>query len=214
LVAIRTFIYKALGRLHRRHDVDRRRYEFEAAYASQGDVWSYKSDPYEAKKYKRTLEAVLKWRRAKASVLEIGCSVGVFTSQLAAHFDRVAGVDVSAEALRQAGALVREQANVELVRRDVLELSFERSFSVILCAEVLYYIGERDVPAVCDKLRGMMDADSILITVHPAKTRASDDYSFFGWDEVLAGYFRLLETVEMADDTRPYRVSVFEVHAD
>jgi cyclopropane fatty-acyl-phospholipid synthase-like methyltransferase len=62
------------------------------------DPFNYQFAAYERRKYHKTLETVLKWRSGAESVLELGCSIGVFTQMLANYFVRVTALDISNEA--------------------------------------------------------------------------------------------------------------------
>ena len=76
-----------------------RRFEFEKRYLEHGDYWNYEASDYERAKYGRTMDCILALRSGNASVLEVGCSVGVFTELLAAQFEQVTAIDISQEAL-------------------------------------------------------------------------------------------------------------------
>ena len=54
---------------------------FDRIYQQNPDPWNFETSPYEAEKYRRTLAALPRKRYMRA--LEIGCSIGVLTSQLA-----------------------------------------------------------------------------------------------------------------------------------
>ena len=66
---------------------------FDALYALDPDPWKFASSAYERKKYAVTLAAMPKPRYARG--LEIGCSIGVLTRELAARCDAILGVDVA-----------------------------------------------------------------------------------------------------------------------
>src|ERR1700744_4973631 len=54
---------------------------FDLLYAQRSDPWDFATSPYEAAKYAATLAALPKPRYKNA--LELGCSIGVLTQQLA-----------------------------------------------------------------------------------------------------------------------------------
>ncbi|MFC7609312.1 SAM-dependent methyltransferase [Teichococcus aestuarii] len=59
---------------------------FEALYAADPDPWRFRDSAYEAGKYAATLAALERPRYGR--VLEVGCSIGVLTKQLAGRCDR------------------------------------------------------------------------------------------------------------------------------
>ena len=75
---------------------------FRAVYEANDDPWNFEASPYEQAKYAASLAALPQVHYGRA--LEIGCSIGVFTAQLAARCQHLLGVDVSEIALAQARA--------------------------------------------------------------------------------------------------------------
>ncbi|HXP28361.1 MAG TPA: class I SAM-dependent methyltransferase, partial [Solirubrobacteraceae bacterium] len=100
--------------------------------------WSYESSDYERAKYASTLAALPSGRFANA--LEVGCSIGVFTEQLAARCDRVLAIDFSARALRLARCRLYAHGNVELRQASFPEQAPAGHWQLILCSELLYYL--------------------------------------------------------------------------
>jgi 2-polyprenyl-3-methyl-5-hydroxy-6-metoxy-1,4-benzoquinol methylase len=114
----RALVYGLLNKFNYHLRTGNRRFEFERAYVDKPDLWNYHSSPYERQKYERTLARALDWRRASESVLEIGCSVGVFSKMLASHFDKVTAIDVSKEALGAATDYNRAKKNIRFIHSD------------------------------------------------------------------------------------------------
>jgi hypothetical protein len=78
-----------LNQLHYLSKTGNRRFEFERLYLEHGDPWNYRDSLYEQDKYQRTLSCALNWRKRGEAALEVGCSIGVFSRLLAAHFDNM-----------------------------------------------------------------------------------------------------------------------------
>ena len=112
---------------------------FEQLYARDPDPWRFASSDYERDKYAATLEALPPGRCTRG--FEVGCSIGVFTRQLAARCDELLAVDVSAIALRQAEERCEDQPWVEFRPMDARREWPDGSFDLILFSEVLYYLG-------------------------------------------------------------------------
>lgn len=207
----RVLIWGLLNKLNYLSRTGNRRYEFERLYLETPDPWNYYFSPYERQKYERTLACALNWRSASASALEIGCSVGVFSHLLAGHFDKVTAIDVSKEALGAAANYNHEQKNICFLHGSLQSVHLVGRYDVIFCAEVLYYIAERDIPKVCRQLDQHLAADGIILLVTGLSSgkSKSDFFYFDGWTEVLdADFERVFEEI-VQNPSRPYRIVVF-----
>src|SRR6266403_6344557 len=161
----RILMWGLLNTINRSLRTGNRRFEFERLYLENPDPWNYHSSAYERQKYERILACALKWRNASERALEVGCSVGVFSGMLARHFDRVTAIDVSKEALAAAARYNHSAKNICFVRRDLQSLNVEDQYNLIFCAEVPYYIGEKDVQIVCRQLDRYLSASGIIVLV-------------------------------------------------
>ena len=74
--------------------------QFDALYERDPDPWDFETSAYEAQKRAATLAAIAGKRFARA--LELGCSTGRLTVELAEVSDRIVAVDCSATALAMA----------------------------------------------------------------------------------------------------------------
>lgn len=115
---------------------------FDALYAADTDPWQFATSPYEAEKYAATIGALP--RRHFADALEVGCSIGVLTRELARFCDRLLAIDVADAALAQARAA---NPGVHFERRRVPQEWPVGRFDLIVLSEVLYYL---DAPAIED----------------------------------------------------------------
>jgi SAM-dependent methyltransferase len=111
---------------------------FERIYAASPDPWDYCTSSYEREKYLATLAALP--ARPLGQVLEVGCSIGVFTAQLAPRCERVVGLDFSARALALARERVGELTNVQLCQASFPEQAPDGPWDAVVCSEVLYYL--------------------------------------------------------------------------
>jgi hypothetical protein len=69
-------------------------------YARDADPWKFASSDYERHKYEATLNALPMDRYARG--LEVGCSIGVFTSMLAPRCESLVAIDPAERALEEA----------------------------------------------------------------------------------------------------------------
>lgn len=111
---------------------------FERLYHESPDPWSYRTSSYEQQKYAATLAALRK--PTHGLTLEVGCSIGVFTRQLAARCQHVVAIDFSRGALELARRNLRDARNVDLLRASFPEETPPGSWDLILCSEILYYL--------------------------------------------------------------------------
>jgi 2-polyprenyl-3-methyl-5-hydroxy-6-metoxy-1,4-benzoquinol methylase len=197
----RALVWGLLNTINRSLRTGNRRFEFERLYLEHPDPWSYKTSAYELGKYRHALAVAEKWRRSARNALEIGCSVGVFSRMLAQRFDRVTAVDFSKEALDDAIRGSRAAKNLRFAQRALQSLDLGERFDVIFCAEVLYYLDDRDVPVVCRRLAEHLAEGGVIVFV------SGDPQD--RWPGILAGRFEQLFEEEVEDAMRPYRVAVF-----
>jgi SAM-dependent methyltransferase len=111
---------------------------FERLYRESPDPWGYRTSGYEQQKYAATLAALPK--QSHGLCLEIGCSIGVFTSLLAARCEHLVAIDFSLGALELARRHLQGVPNVDLLRASFPEQAPPGCWDVIVCSEVLYYL--------------------------------------------------------------------------
>jgi SAM-dependent methyltransferase len=111
---------------------------FERLYHESSDPWGYRTSGYERDKYAATLAALPKGSHGLC--LEVGCSIGVFTAQLAARCEHVVAIDFSLGALQLARRQLRGVCNVDLLRASFPEETPPGSWDLIVCSEILYYL--------------------------------------------------------------------------
>jgi len=206
----RSLVYSARNKLNFWLGNGDRRFEFEKRYLEHGDYWNYETSDYERAKYRRTMDCIVALRSGNASVLEVGCSVGVFTELLAAQFEQVTAIDVSREALALA-ARRHSRSNIRFVRSDIREIPATSRYNVIVCAEILYYIPEEDVTRVVNKLADLLSDQGIVVTVSGVTGSKSDAKYFDDWNDVLSERFERLALDDFEEGNRPYRIAAFAI---
>lgn len=136
---------------------------FEDLYASSPDPWNYCASNYEHRKYADTLAALP--LRPLGSALEVGCSIGVFTRQLAMRCERVVGIDFSPRALALARARVGELMNVQLCQASFPEQVPEGQWDVVVCSEVLYYLDQEGLQQATHWLSEQLQRGTCVVAV-------------------------------------------------
>jgi 2-polyprenyl-3-methyl-5-hydroxy-6-metoxy-1,4-benzoquinol methylase len=137
---------------------------FNAIYASDPDPWKFSSSPYEKNKYAATLAALPKARYASA--LEIGCSIGVLSRELAARCDAVLAVDAAPAPLAEARRRCADRPNVRFDQIFAPEQWPDAVFDLILISEVVYYMDEQDVGRLASKVARALAPTGDVMLVH------------------------------------------------
>ena len=174
---------------------------FDAIYEKSDDPWGFTSRWYEERKRAVTLASLPEQRFASA--LEIGCSIGVLTEQLAQRCGALLAVDVSAAAVQRARSRVSGEPHVRVELADVASAFPTGPFDLVVVSEVGYYF-ERDVleRVLDDAVSSLADGGTVVLCHwrHPVR-----DYAL-GGDEVheiaatrLAGRLERLARHEEAD---------------
>lgn len=133
----------------------------------RADPWRYASSAYELEKYQRTLGTLRGLHATR--VLEAGCAEGAFTELFMRHAAgcEILGVDVSEAALVRARQRCRAYPGAHFARANLAFQAPDGPFDLIICAEVLYYMGARSVNA-CAILTDRLAPHARLVAVHPA----------------------------------------------
>ena len=116
------------------------------------DPWQFATSAYEREKYAATLAALPRPRYARC--FEVGCSIDVFTQQLAARCDEILGVDVADAALRHAEERCAGLPGVTFANMVLPGAWPDGGFDLVIFSEVLYYLG---IPGLQDAARRTVD---------------------------------------------------------
>ena len=137
---------------------------FEDLYARSEDPWSFATSAYERDKYADTLGA-LGGARFKRG-LEVGCSIGIFTEQLAEVCDALVAIDVSEHALARAQKRLGERPNVTLKTMTFPEEMPAGPWDLVVCSEVLYYLDDAAFARAVERLRAALATKATVLAVH------------------------------------------------
>jgi len=203
----RSLVYSARNKINVWLGKEDRRFIFEKLYLEHGDIWHYETSDYERTKYRQTLDRIVALRSGNASVLEVGCSVGVFTESLAAQFEQVTAIDISQEAIALA-AQRHARPNIRFVRSDISELPAASRYDVIVCAEILYHIPKGDAARVVNKLADLLSDRGIVVAVFGITDSTEAGY-FDDWNDALTERFECLAVDHFEDRNRPYRIAAY-----
>jgi len=136
---------------------------FEQKYRTDIDPWRFRSSGYELEKYQSTLAALGRPRFSQA--LEVGCSIGVLTAQLAPRCDRLVAIDASQTAIDAARA-GDVPANVTFDVATLPQQFPAGRFDLIVLSEVLYYFAPPDLVRVAQQCIDALQPDGEIIMCH------------------------------------------------
>ena len=137
---------------------------FDTLYAGDPDPWRFAASPYEREKYAATLAALPRQHYARA--LEIGCSIGVLTRELASRCGRLLSVDVATAALDQAKARCADLDHVSFALMHVPQAWPPDETDLIVLSEVVYYLDEEDVRRLARSVTATLAPGGDIILVH------------------------------------------------
>ncbi len=137
---------------------------FQRIYAKKQDPWEFETSDYEAGKYRITLAALPRERYENA--VEVGCSIGVLTRQLAERADRLLGLDVSDRALERARERLAGEPHVDFACMQVPHMLPDDEFDLIVISEVAYYWTRSDLEHAADELAQIHEPGGHLVLVH------------------------------------------------
>jgi trans-aconitate methyltransferase len=178
---------------------------FEQLYAGDSDPWKFVSSAYERKKYAATLAALPVDHYPRA--LEIGCSIGVLTHQLAPRCGRLLAIDAAGAPLSEARRRCQDCAHVEYAQMFVPGDWPPGEFDLILLSEVVYYLEAGDVSKLATRVAKALAPQGNVVLVH---WTGETDYPLTGdqaadlFIESLSG---LVEIVE-SDRSPEYRLDI------
>jgi cyclopropane fatty-acyl-phospholipid synthase-like methyltransferase len=139
---------------------------FEAIYARDPDPWGFADSAYERAKYDATLAALAQTRYGR--VLEVGCSIGVLTRDLAPRCGMLLAIDAAAAPLEAARARCAGVPQVACQQMRVPQdwPAAEGAFDLILLSEVVYYLDAADVGRLAARVRASLAPGGEVLLVH------------------------------------------------
>ena len=119
-----------------------RRY-FDEMYAADPDPWRFRTSDYERAKYQASISAID--QRHYLSGLEIGCSIGVLSAQVAPLCDSFLGLDISDQPLPAARTACAGFSRARFACMQVPGEWPAGRFDLIILSEVLYFLNPDDI---------------------------------------------------------------------
>lgn len=137
---------------------------FDALYARERDPWRFETSDYEELKYRATLDALPRPRYRRA--LEIGCSIGVLTEQLAQRCDDLIALEPAERALDVARARCRHLPHVSFECASAPQAWVAGGFDLIVLSEVIYYLDRSDTLRLAERVTHSIEPAGEIELVH------------------------------------------------
>ena len=137
---------------------------FDAVHSKSPDPWEYTTSWYERRKRSLTLAALP--QENYESGLEIGCSIGTLTADLAGRCASLLAVDASSTALELAAERLAPFPNVS-TRQLTLPAEWpEGRYGLVVVSEVGYYLAPSEFDQLLERIRASMTPGGTLLLCH------------------------------------------------
>lgn len=114
--------------------------KFEGLFRKSPDPWGFTNSLFEKTRFE-IITGFVKSLQPE-NILELGCAEGLLTERLYSVCHDITAVEISKTALQKARLRV---PRAKFILRDIAKLNLKKKFSLILAAEVLYYLTETEI---------------------------------------------------------------------
>ncbi|WP_394768231.1 PIG-L family deacetylase [Lacisediminihabitans sp.] len=166
---------------------------FDDLYARRADPWRLSTRWYETRKRAITVASLPAPRYRHG--LEIGCSIGTLTLELASRCDALLAVDLADGALDAARERLRGLRHVSFAKIDVTREFPPGQFDLIVVSEVGYYLSRRDLVDLFASVAAHLEPGGTVVLCH--WRHPVSDYPLLGDEvhEIMRGTTTLTRTV-------------------
>jgi len=137
---------------------------FDDFYQGKDDPWGFETRWYEIRKRSLTLASLP--RPLFASGLEIGCSIGVLTAELAGRCATLVATDIAEQPLQRARVRLIEQSHVSVVQANTPTEWPVGTFDLVVMSEVAYYWSPEDLQRVILHIDASLTEDGVVVACH------------------------------------------------
>lgn len=148
------------GMVHSSRDAEE---VFDDVHNGSPDPWDYDRSWYERRKRALTLAALPHETYGRG--LEVGCSIGTLTADLATRCRSLLAVDASGAAVRLAGRRL-EGSGVRVEQRVVPGSWPDGTFDLLVVSEVGYYLAPDELAELWDRVEASLEPGGVLVLCH------------------------------------------------
>lgn len=138
--------------------------DFDAMFADGDDPWGFEASWYEERKRAVTLSCLPTARLGR--VLEVGCSTGVLTAELATRASAVVATDVSDEAVGRARRRLADRPGVQVLRLRAPQQWPDGEFDTVVLSEIGYFWQPAELDEALRRVEGCLAAHGVLVLCH------------------------------------------------
>lgn len=137
---------------------------FDALHRRADDPWGYDVSWYEQRKRALTLGALPEQNYDAG--LEVGCSIGTLSAELAGRCGRLLAVDASGTAVARAAQRLAPFAGAEARQLTVPQHWPDGGFDLIVVSEVGYYLAPSELDRLFTRIAGSLAPGGTLLLCH------------------------------------------------
>ncbi len=137
---------------------------FDEVHAREDDPWSYTTSWYERRKRALTLAALPE--ETYESGLELGCSIGTLSEELAQRCQQFLGVDASSAALAQATERLSRFPSAETRHLTMPGEWPEGTFDLVVLSETGYYLSPDELTELLARIEASTRPGGTLVLCH------------------------------------------------
>jgi LmbE family N-acetylglucosaminyl deacetylase/SAM-dependent methyltransferase len=137
---------------------------FDAVHGDDTDPWSYTTSWYERRK--RALTLAILPQAAYGSGLEIGCSIGTLSVELAARCQEFVAVDASSAALVQAAERLSGFPAARTLHLTVPQQWPDGTFDLLVVSETGYYLTAGELAELFTRVKASLNPGGTLLLCH------------------------------------------------
>lgn len=137
---------------------------FDQLYANNDDPWDYENRWYEQRK--RQICLSLLPQANYTAVLEVGCSNGVFSQDLAARCQKLICIDGNATAVQLAQQRLSHVDHVNVLQQQIPCQWPHGQFDLIVISEIAYYLSESELVQLAALAAQSLTPQGMILCCH------------------------------------------------
>ncbi|MDB5461458.1 MAG: hypothetical protein JWO72_3199, partial [Caulobacteraceae bacterium] len=147
-------------------------------------------------------------------VLELGCAEGHFTRLLAPTSKRVLAMDISQTAVARARQRCRDLPNTDFRCLDLAREPLPGTFDLVVCSEVLYYLGSR-LPRALANISKCLKPGGLLVTTNANQIGDEPSRTGFDWGHECGAHTigKMIQAIDGFTLEREIRTPLYRVQA-